>query len=87
VPEEKIVEAHGSFREGYCTGCQQRCNLATLKHQIFHPDSEDGVPKCPSCQGNIPFTVIMASVTDLLVFFTDQDPQNENQEFLIWILL
>ena len=51
MPEDKIVEAHGSFREGYCTGCHQRYSLAWLKREIFAPDSNEGVPKCHTCKG------------------------------------
>jgi hypothetical protein len=60
VPEDKIVEAHGSFREGYCTGCRQRYSLAWLRREIFQPETNQGVPKCHTCQGkHLPSTGIM----------------------------
>lgn len=48
LPEEKVVEAHGTFQRSYCTKCRRNYDLPWLKHQIFHPKSEDGVPRCES---------------------------------------
>jgi len=46
LPEEKVVEAHGTFQRSYCTRCRRNYDLPWLKNEIFHPKSEDGVPHC-----------------------------------------
>lgn len=51
LPEEKVVEAHGTFQRSYCTSkqCDRTFDLPWLKKEIFSPDTNDGVPKCPDC--------------------------------------
>ena len=57
VPEDKIVEAHGSFKSGYCTRCKAVYNLRWLKEQIFQGAEE--VPKCPACGGVVRPDVVL----------------------------
>ena len=45
LPEEKVVEAHGTFQRSYCTKCRKNFDLPWLKREIFSPDSNGGVPK------------------------------------------
>ena len=35
VPDEKIIEAHGTFKEAYCQSCHANYDLAWLKNEIF----------------------------------------------------
>ncbi|XP_023340427.1 NAD-dependent protein deacetylase Sirt2 [Eurytemora carolleeae] len=53
VPQEKIVEAHGSFRTAYCVSCKETYDLRWLKQEIFHPSSTDGVPHCSACKQGV----------------------------------
>ena len=50
VPNEKIIEAHGTFKEAYCQACKAQYDLKWLKDEIFRPETNDGVPKCTSCK-------------------------------------
>eukprot|EP00092_Neocalanus_flemingeri_P074096 GFUD01091564.1.p1 GENE.GFUD01091564.1~~GFUD01091564.1.p1 ORF type:complete len:302 (-),score=92.77 GFUD01091564.1:160-1065(-) len=59
VPEDKIVEAHGSFQSSYCTACKKTYDLKWLKTEIFTPDKNDGVPKCEDCQGVVRPNVVL----------------------------
>ena len=45
------MEAHGSFQSSYCTKCKKTFDLKWLKTEIFNPETNDGVPKCPECGG------------------------------------
>ena len=45
LPEEKVVEAHGTFQRSYCTKCRKNFDLPWLKREIFSPESNAGVPK------------------------------------------
>ena len=59
VPEDKIVEAHGSFQKSYCTQCRQTYDLRWLKREIFSPETNEGVPKCESCEGVVRPDVVL----------------------------
>lgn len=54
VPEEKIIEAHGTFHKNHCVNCQKEYSLDWLKNQLFGnrktgekflADDPDYVPK------------------------------------------
>ncbi|EFA06770.1 NAD-dependent protein deacetylase Sirt2-like Protein [Tribolium castaneum] len=49
IPEEKIVEAHGTFYTGHCLACRKEYQLEWMKERIF----KDEVPECESkdCKG------------------------------------
>ncbi|KAG8232887.1 hypothetical protein J437_LFUL004757 [Ladona fulva] len=46
IPEEKLVEAHGTFYTSHCLICRKEYSLEWMKEQIF----ADNVPTC-SCNG------------------------------------
>jgi NAD-dependent deacetylase sirtuin 2 len=46
LPDEKIVEAHGSFHTAHCIGCRREYSQAWVKEIIF----ADEVPKCEDCE-------------------------------------
>ena len=50
VPNEKIIEAHGTFKEAYCQACNAEYDLKWLKDAIFMPEKNEGVPKCEKCK-------------------------------------
>lgn len=47
IPEEKIVEAHGTFYTNHCTSCNKPYTMEWVKEQIF----ADSVPTCTECNG------------------------------------
>lgn len=47
IPEDKIVEAHGTFHTGHCVSCKQKYSLEWMKERIF----KDEIPKCETCSG------------------------------------
>ena len=59
VPEDKIIEAHGSFQKSYCTKCKKTYDLKWLKTEIFSPESNEGVPKCITCNGVVRPEVVL----------------------------
>ncbi|CAB3375884.1 Hypothetical predicted protein [Cloeon dipterum] len=50
IPEEKVVEAHGTFRTSHCMNCKREYKLDWLKTQLA-TDDENFIPKCRSCKG------------------------------------
>ncbi|KAJ7357403.1 hypothetical protein OS493_024914 [Desmophyllum pertusum] len=47
IPEEKLVEAHGSFHMAHCLDCRKEYTHEWVKDEIF----ADKVPSCPDCKG------------------------------------
>ena len=66
VPNEKIIEALGTFKEAYCQACKAQYDLKWLKDEIFKPETNDGVPKCTSCKTGV--------VRPNIVFFGESLP-------------
>lgn len=58
LPEEKVVEAHGTFHRCHCTVCRKTFSLPWLQSEIFHPERNDGVPKC-DCGGVVRPDVVL----------------------------
>eukprot|EP00093_Oithona_nana_P004000 04000.XXX_89324_88357_1 [CDS] Oithona nana genome sequencing. len=67
APEEKVIEAHGTFRESFCQACDAKYELSWLKDQIFKPETNDGVPKCTKCATGV--------VRPSVVFFGETLPR------------
>lgn len=47
IPEEKLVEAHGTFYTSHCLDCRKEYNLEYVKERIF----ADQIPICTECPG------------------------------------
>ncbi|XP_063706952.1 NAD-dependent protein deacetylase Sirt2 [Culicoides brevitarsis] len=47
LPEDKIVEAHGTFYTNHCLECQKEYSMEWVKTKIF----DDQVPRCLECDG------------------------------------
>lgn len=45
IPDNKLVEAHGTFYTNHCMGCRQEYSMEWMKAKIF----EDVVPTCAQC--------------------------------------
>lgn len=48
VPENKIVEAHGSFQKNFCIDCKEEADKQTVEDHIL---AKRGVFKCEHCDG------------------------------------
>lgn len=50
LPEDKVVEAHGTFHRAYCKACKKAYSIHWLQKAIFAAEncafSQDGVPTC-----------------------------------------
>ncbi|CAG8542270.1 9966_t:CDS:10 [Paraglomus brasilianum] len=49
VPEDKLVEAHGSFAEAKCLKCKKLADPVWMREVILSGE----IPKCPHCQKGI----------------------------------
>lgn len=47
IPNDKIVEAHGTFHTNHCIDCQKEYSQEWVKEQIF----SNSVPTCTECNG------------------------------------
>ncbi|XP_044729970.1 NAD-dependent protein deacetylase sirtuin-2 isoform X2 [Chrysoperla carnea] len=47
IPEEKLVEAHGTFNTGHCRSCNESYTQEWMRDIIFR----DEIPKCTVCDG------------------------------------
>ena len=47
VPDELLVEAHGTYHSGSCLECDNEFDKRNVKDFIFQSD----IPKCPACGG------------------------------------
>ncbi|KAF7280936.1 sirtuin 2 [Rhynchophorus ferrugineus] len=47
IPEDKLIEAHGTFYTGHCLACRQKYTLDWMKERIF----KDEIPICEKCPG------------------------------------
>ncbi|XP_064550572.1 NAD-dependent protein deacetylase Sirt2 [Drosophila montana] len=63
LPENKIIEAHGSFYTNHCLKCKHEYDMAWMKKKIF----ADELPSCEECNG---------LVKPDIVFFGENLPAN-----------
>jgi len=54
LPQNKLVEAHGSFHTGTCLKCKKEYSQLWMKDQIF----TDKIPTCESCGGVVKPNII-----------------------------
>lgn len=47
IPQEKIIEAHGSFHTAHCVGCQKEYPHEWIRDEVF----ADRIPYCSKCEG------------------------------------
>lgn len=83
VPQEKVVEAHGSFQSSYCTKCKEEYDLKWLKDEIFSPEKNEEVPKCVKCQGVVRPNVVLFGEALPNRFWVNITPDFEQCDLLI----
>ncbi|XP_059058310.1 NAD-dependent protein deacetylase sirtuin-2-like [Achroia grisella] len=66
IPEDKIVEAHGTFYTSHCLDCRKQYGLDFVKERIF----ADQIPICTECPG---------VVKPDIVFFGESLPERFQQ--------
>ncbi|KAM3962494.1 NAD-dependent deacetylase sirtuin 2 homolog [Aphomia sociella] len=66
IPEDKIVEAHGTFYTSHCLECRKQYGLEFVKERIF----ADQIPICTECPG---------VVKPDIVFFGESLPERFQQ--------
>jgi len=75
LPEDKIVEAHGTFYTNHCVTCRKEFSMEWMKEKIFSA-ADDEVPSCDECD---------QTVKPDIVFFGENLPerfyQMPNQDF------
>jgi len=49
VPENKLVEAHGTFAKSYCVDCKREFDNDKMNSAIL--DDDERIPHCESCDG------------------------------------
>ncbi|XP_065362316.1 NAD-dependent protein deacetylase Sirt2 [Calliphora vicina] len=62
LPDDKLIEAHGTFFTNHCLGCRKLYSMEWMKDQIF----SDNVPTCTDCN---------AVVKPDIVFFGENLPE------------
>lgn len=76
LPDDMVVEAHGTFYTNHCTGCQKEYSMEWMRAEIFS-EAEGKVPKCVECE---------ATVKPDIVFFGENLPERfyqlPNQDFM-----
>ncbi|VDP03336.1 unnamed protein product [Soboliphyme baturini] len=72
IPEEKIVEAHGTFYTSHCLTCNKCYSLDWLREKLFN---DVYVPRCNVCQGIVKPDVVFFSerLPDRFFQLSDED--------------
>lgn len=83
VPDEKIIEAHGSFQNSYCTSCKKTYDLKWLKTEVFNPENNEGVPKCVDCQEVVRPDVVLFGESLPSKFWVNITPDFQDCDLLL----
>ncbi|KAJ8925862.1 hypothetical protein NQ315_009714 [Exocentrus adspersus] len=70
IPDDKLVEAHGTFHTGHCLQCRKEYTQEWMKERIF----KDDIPICESCPG---------VVKPDIVFFGENLPNKFHKSLLV----
>jgi len=79
LPDEKLVEAHGSFNNGRCIECGKEYSSAWIKEKIF----EDTIAICISCGGTVKPNITFFGESLPERFFTCADEDFDKCDLLI----
>lgn len=67
IPEEKLVEAHGTFYTNHCLDCRKEYSMEWMKGNIF----SDSVPTCLDCNGLVKPDIVFFGENLPKKFFTN----------------
>ncbi|XP_016961512.1 NAD-dependent protein deacetylase Sirt2 [Drosophila biarmipes] len=79
LPEDKIIEAHGSFHTNHCIKCRQEYDMAWMKAEIF----ADRLPKCKKCKGVVKPDIVFFGENLPQRFYTSPDEDFQDCDLLI----
>ncbi|KAI8046560.1 NAD-dependent protein deacetylase Sirt2 [Drosophila gunungcola] len=79
LPEEKIIEAHGSFHTNHCQKCRREYDMAWMKAEIF----ADRLPKCEQCKGVVKPDIVFFGENLPERFYTSPDEDFQDCDLLI----
>jgi len=79
LPEEKIIEAHGSFHTNHCIKCRKEYDMAWMKAEIF----ADRLPKCKRCKGVVKPDIVFFGENLPEKFYTSPDEDFQDCDLLI----
>ncbi|XP_062503251.1 NAD-dependent protein deacetylase sirtuin-2-like [Corticium candelabrum] len=71
IPDEKLVEAHGSFNLGHCIECHKEFTQEWIKDKVF----ADEIPHCDSCNALVKPDIVFfgEALPDRFASLTAQD--------------
>ncbi|XP_043653518.1 NAD-dependent protein deacetylase Sirt2 [Drosophila teissieri] len=79
LPEDKIIEAHGSFHTNHCIKCRREYDMAWMKAEIF----ADRLPKCKKCNGVVKPDIVFFGENLPQRFYTSPDEDFQDCDLLI----
>ncbi|XP_034115900.1 NAD-dependent protein deacetylase Sirt2 [Drosophila albomicans] len=78
LPDDKIIEAHGSFYTNHCLKCKRAYDMAWMKEQIF----SDKLPRC-ECKGLVKPDIVFFGENLPSSFYTSPDEDFKDCDLLI----
>ncbi|KAH8311140.1 hypothetical protein KR044_004562, partial [Drosophila immigrans] len=78
LPEDKIIEAHGSFYNNHCLKCKREYDMAWMKEQIF----SDQLPLC-ECKGLVKPDIVFFGESLPTSFYTSPEEDFKDCDLLI----
>ncbi|CAH8586921.1 unnamed protein product [Schistosoma turkestanicum] len=79
LPEEKLVEAHGTFHTGHCINCNRQYDFEFMLNDILAKK----VPKCLECQNVVKPDVVLFGESMPEIFFRNLSSDLNNCDLLI----
>ncbi|EDW96125.1 NAD-dependent protein deacetylase Sirt2 [Drosophila yakuba] len=79
LPEDKIIEAHGSFHTNHCIKCRREYDMAWMKAEIL----ADRLPKCKKCNGVVKPDIVFFGENLPQRFYTSPDEDFQDCDLLI----
>ncbi|XP_033165954.1 NAD-dependent protein deacetylase Sirt2 isoform X2 [Drosophila mauritiana] len=79
LPEDKIIEAHGSFHTNHCIKCRKEYDMDWMKAEIF----ADRLPKCQKCKGVVKPDIVFFGENLPKRFYSSPDEDFEDCDLLI----
>lgn len=83
VHDEYVVAAHGSFASNHCIECSEAMSTTKLKQLMTDKDTNEGIPKCASCDGLVKPDIVFFGEALPSRFFDLWDEDAENVELAI----
>ncbi|KAH8868192.1 NAD-dependent protein deacetylase Sirt2 [Schistosoma japonicum] len=79
LPEEKLIEAHGTFYTGHCIKCNKQYDFDFMLNDIM----AKRVPRCPECQNVVKPDVVLFGESMPKKFFKNLTSDLSNCDLLI----